>query len=116
MRQFHGLTFFNSSTIARRFGDGVPVSRQDLAEDLQLRLESVAELADHLEAEGLILQVSQRGSEDVGLTLALSPEKIPLARLVELGARLTVGPEDRTGPGWSFLDKLHDARRRAAGE
>ena len=104
------------ATIARRFGDGVPVSRQDLAEDLQLRLESVAELADHLEAEGLILQVSQRGSEDVGLTLALSPEKIPLARLVELGARLTVGPEDRTGPGWSFLDKLHDAKRRAAGE
>jgi len=104
------------ATIARRFGDGVPVSRQDLAEELQLRLESVAELADQLEDEGLLLQVSKRGSEDVGLTLALPPEKIPLRRLVDLGARLTVGAGDRTGPGWSFLQTLHEAGQHAAGE
>ena len=104
------------AAVARRFGAGGPVSRQELAEELHLRLESVAELADRLEEEGLLLQVSRRGSEDVGLTLALPPEKIPLARLVDLGARLTVGPDERQGPGWGFLARLREAARRAASE
>jgi membrane protein len=104
------------ATVARRFGNGVTVSRQDLAEELRLRLDSVAELADRLEDEGLLLQVSRRGSEDVGLTLALPPERIPLSRLVDLGARLTVGSDERSGPGWAFLGTLRDSARHAAGE
>jgi len=104
------------ATVARRFGAGAPVSRQDLAEELHLRLDSVAELADRLEDEGLLFQVSKRGSEDVGLTLALPPEKIPLARLVDLGVRLTMRGGDRTGPGWPFLGELGAAAREAAGE
>ena len=103
------------AAIARGFASGQPRSRQDLAEELQLRLESVADLADKLEAEGLVLQVQPRGTSDVALTLALPPESIPLARLVDLGARLS-GVRERTGPGWRFLGDAQDAARDAAGD
>ena len=104
------------AAIARGFASGQPKSRQDLAEELQLRLESVADLADKLEGEGLVHQVHLRGTSDVALTLALPPESIPLARLVDLGARLSVGVRERTGPGWEFLGTLQEAARDAAGE
>jgi membrane protein len=104
------------AAIARGFARGEPRSRQDLAEELELRLEWVAELADRLEREGLVLQVQRRGGDDVALTLARPPESIPLARLIELGAQLSVGPKERTGPGWRFLGTLREAARSAAGE
>ena len=104
------------AAIARGFAKGQPLSRQDLAEELQLRLEAVAELAGKLEEEGLVHQVQPRGTADVALTLAQPPESIPLARLVDLGARLSVGPDVRKGPGWRFLGTLQDAARTAAGE
>jgi hypothetical protein len=102
--------------IARGFANGQPKSRQDLAEELQLRLESVADLADKLAEEGLVHQVQLRGTSDVALTLALPPESIPLARLVDLGARLSVGARERPGRGWEFLGTLQEAARGAAGE
>jgi membrane protein len=104
------------AAIARGFASGQPKSRQDLAEELQLRLEAVADLADKLEGEGLVHQVQLRGTSDVALTLALPPESIPLARLVDLGARLSVGVRERTGPGWEFLGVMQEAARDAAGE
>ncbi len=52
----------------------------------------------------------------MALTLALPPEAIPLARLVDLGARLSVGPNERTGPGWRFLGTMQEAARAAAGD
>ena len=104
------------AAIAQGFVRGKPTSRQDLAEELELRLEAVAELADQLEKEGLVLQVQPRGGGDVELTLARPPESIPLARLVDLGARLSVGPSERQGPGWRFLDTVRDAARAAAGD
>jgi len=111
-----GTTLEMMAAVGRAFATGQPVSRQDLAEQLQLRLEAVAELAARLEEARLIHQVRARGTEDVGLTLALPPEKIPLARLVELGHRLTVGAEELPGPGWRFLGTLRDAARAAVGE
>jgi membrane protein len=104
------------ATIARGFARGQPMSRQDLAEEVQLPLEYVAELANRLEEEGLVHQVQPRGSADVGLTLALPPESIPLSRIVDLGARLSVGSRARSGPGWGFLATLRDASRSAAGD
>ncbi len=104
------------TAIARGFARGQPRSRQDLAEELRLSLESVADLADKLEEEGLVLQVHRRGTSDVALTLALPPESIPLTRLVDLGVRLSAGPRERTGPGWEFLATLQEAARDAAGE
>ena len=91
-----------------------PVSRQGLAEDLDLRLESVAELVSRLEAEGLVHQVTRRGTEDVGLTLALPPDRIPLARIAELASRLTLGTRPREGAGWGALarDPRAGPRRR----
>jgi membrane protein len=104
------------AAIARGFAKGQPLSRQELAEELQLHLQAVAELAGKLEAEGLVHQVQQRGTSDVALTLAQPPASIPLARLVDLGARLSVGPGERSGPGWGFLGHMRDAARAAAGE
>ena len=101
--------------IARRAREGQPVSRQQLAEDVDLRLEAVSELVTCLEAERLVHHVSRRGSE-VGVTLALAPERIPLARLLELASRATLGACPRTGPGWSELASILANARAVAGE
>jgi membrane protein len=101
--------------LARRGLDGHPVSRQDLAEHLELRLEAVNELVGRLEAEGLVLQVSREG-DDVGLALATGPERIPLARLLELAARSTLGTPARGGPEWDALQSLLAQQRLGAGE
>jgi membrane protein len=104
------------AAIGRGFASGQARSRQALAEDLRLRLEAVAELASRLEAEGLVLQVARTGTEDVGLTLALPPEKIPITRILDLASRLTLGERLCTGPGWRTLADLQAAARAAAGE
>jgi membrane protein len=101
--------------LARRGLDGQPVSRQDLAEDLELRLEAVNELLGRLEAEGLVLRVSREG-DDVGLALATGPERIPLARLLEIAARSTIGMPPRGGPEWDALQALLAQQRQGAGE
>jgi membrane protein len=104
------------AAIARGFEGGQPVSRQDLAEELDLRLESVAELVTRLEAEGLVHQVERRGTEDVGLTLALPPERISLARIADLASRFTLGTKPREGAGWDALAAIHASARAAAGD
>jgi membrane protein len=104
------------AAIARGFAGGLPVGRQALAEELDLRLESVAELVSRLEAEGLVHQVARRGTEDVGLTLALPPDRIPLARIVEVASRFTLGTKPREGAGWDALAAIHASARAAAGE
>jgi membrane protein len=100
--------------IARRAQGGQPVSRRQLADELDLRLESVAELLSCLEADGLVHQVSRGGSE-AGVTLALAPERIPLGRLLELASRGTLGARPRSGGGWDALGALHAAWRESAG-
>ena len=97
------------AAIARASREGRPASRQGLAEELDLRLEAVAELQRRLEDEGLVVQIARRGSEDVGLMLSLPPEHIPLARIVSLAARFTLGERPRTGPGWALLASLYES-------
>jgi membrane protein len=104
------------AAIARGFTKGEVLGRQALAEELDLRLESVAELVSRLEAEGLVHQVPRRGSEDVGLTLALPPDRIPLARIADLASRFTLGTRPRAGVGWDALASIHATARAAAGE
>ena len=104
------------AAIARGFALGQALSRQALAEDLDLRLESVAELVERLEVEGLVRQVARRGTEDVGLTLALPPDRIPLARIAELASRVTLGTRPREGAGWDALAAIHANARAAAGD
>jgi membrane protein len=104
------------AAIARGFAGGEIVGRQALAEELDLRLESVAELVERLEEEGLVNQVARRGTEDVGLALAQPPDKIPLARIAELASRFTLGTKPRQGPGWGALAAIHETARAAAGD
>jgi membrane protein len=105
------------TAIAHGFERGQPVGRQDLAEEVGLPLEAVAELALKLEEAGLVYQVPKRGSDDVGLTLALPPDRIALATLLELGGRLVLGPgERRAGPGWQLLQSLQESARSSVGE
>jgi membrane protein len=104
------------TAIARGFAGGEPLSRQGLAEDLGVGLEGIASLLERLEQEGLVHQVTPRGSEDELVTLAMPPDRIRLARLVDLASRLTVGSEPRKGPGWDALTALHAGMRKAAGE
>jgi len=102
--------------IARASRDGAPAGRQALAEELKLPLEAVGELVVCLEDEKLVVHVTRRGSEDLGLMLALPPERIALARVVALASRFTLGDRPREGPGWSALGWLHETARAAAGE
>lgn len=101
--------------VARSSRQGQPVSRQALAEELDLRLEAVGELLARLEREALVVQVRRGGSEDVGVMLGLPPERIPLARLLELAACCSLGSHPRTGGGWDLLRELQAAEREAAG-
>ena len=101
--------------IARRAQSGQPVTLQGLAEDVDLRLEAVSELVSCLETEGLVHQVTWRGA-DAGVTLALPPEGVRLARLVEIASRLTLGAGVHGGPAWDALAKMLDDARVAAGE
>ena len=89
------------------------MSRLELAEDVDLRLDAVAELVACLEAEGLVHQVARRGS-DAGVTLALAPERIPLARLLEIATRATLGRASAERPrlGRAAGDPRERARRR----
>jgi membrane protein len=104
------------AAIARGFAGGQPVGRQALAEELDLRLEAVAELVARLEGEGLVHQVARRATEDVGLTLALPPDRIPLARIAELSSRFSLGTRPREGAGWDALAAIHANARAAAGD
>lgn len=104
------------AAIARSFTGGQPLGRQALAEDLELPLEAVAELVSRLEEEGLVHQVAQRGTPDVGLTLALPPDRIPLTRIADLASRLTLGAPPREGPGWGGLAAIHANARASAGD
>ncbi len=104
------------AAIARTSRDGQPASRQGLAEELTLRLEAVAELVRCLEDEGLVVEVTRATSEDVGLLLALPPERIPLARVVALASRYTLGDRPREGRAWSALATLHETALTAAAE
>jgi membrane protein len=104
------------AAIACASRDGQPASRQGLAEELKLRLEAVAELLGRLQDEGLVVQVSRPGSDDVGLMLSLPPERIPLSRIVSLAERFTLGEKPREGPGWGALAALYDTAREAVGQ
>jgi membrane protein len=104
------------AAIARASRAAEPLSRQRLAEDLDLRLESVAELVRVLEDEGLVLHTSRPGSEDVGLTLAVPAQNLPLARVLSIASRYSLGDKARQGPGWGALARLHETAREATGE
>ncbi len=104
------------AAIARASRDGQPASRQALAEELMLRLEAVAELVRCLEDEGLVVHVTHARTEDVGLMLALPPERIPLARVVALASRYTLGDRPREGRAWNTLATLHESARSAASQ
>jgi membrane protein len=101
-------------TLARRALEGRAIAREELAEELDLRVEAVAELVSCLQSEGLVHQVAlARGGTE--LALALPPDRVPLTRLLELAARSTLGPRP-AGDGWGALAELLQAARAAAGE
>ena len=102
--------------IARGFTRGDVVGRQALSEELDLSVAAVAELVARLEAEGLVHSVPRRGSDDVGLTLALPPDQIPLARIADLASRFTLGTRPREGAGWDALAAIHASARASAGD
>jgi hypothetical protein len=52
----------------------------------------------------------------VGLTLALPPDRISLARIAELASRFTLGTRPREGVGWDALAAIHASARTAAGD
>lgn len=105
------------SRIGRAFAAGQPITGSDLADTLHLPLRSVTQLGEHLEAAGLVHRVESAGHTDGGFSLALPPDRIHIAQLLELGRVLTVGGQaQRRGPDWAVLDQLAQVQQQAAAQ
>lgn len=110
--------------IGRAFVEGRTVTREQVAHELALPARVVTCLAECLEGAGLIHPSQPRGEGDTAYVLALPPEKIPVARLLDLSR--TIAKESQVDersaadrkqiPGWSLLDDLATAQRDKAGD
>lgn len=102
--------------VAVAFDEGRAMTRGQLAQALGLPERAVAELTRQLESQGLIHRVQGASPEDTGITLAQPPERIAVARLLQLINDITLTPTKRTGKtGWEYLEELQQAQRHAAG-
>lgn len=100
--------------IAAAFDHGKTVSESELAQTLRLPARSVHRLGDKLETEGLVNHVDRHGAEGDHYSLAVSPDKIPVTRLIDLAhAMTTVGGVNKNDPGWQLLDRLAAAEKQA---
>jgi len=102
--------------IGRAFDSGKTLSRDDLADQLELPIAAVSQITARLCDAGMVHQVSNRGSQ-FQLALARPPEKITMASLIELADSLTDGRSDgRQDPSWEHLARLNRAKLDAVAE
>ena len=104
--------------VGEAFNEGEVLSGQNLAEQLDLPLGVVVQLADRLENEGLIHQVQSAGAVvPSGYALATPAQQIPLKRLLEIAADISRSADgNRDSAGWRYLGALAAAQRDAAGD
>lgn len=104
--------------VGRCFVQGCAVERQQLSEHLGLPSRIVHEFAGQLEKSGLIHTLRQ-DTADVSYVLALPPDRIRIADVLELGRTLSRSgnsphPDQGANAEWKFIDDLFYAKRQAA--
>ena len=103
--------------IGESFAKGVPVSSGELSRRLAIWAPAVAALGQLLETEGLVHRVEATRWHDGGYSLAVPPQQIPIAGLLDLGRAFTDGAPRRDGhPTGALFAVLDKAQRDASGD
>jgi membrane protein len=108
--------------IGKAFLEGVTITADKIAAELSLPVRVIVCLGEDLEKAGLVHRTQPKGEEDPGYTLAMPPDKIQVAHLVEISGELAKEEfvetptriERRDLPGWTFLDDLTQAQKDRA--
>lgn len=101
--------------IGEAFNRGKAVALDDIAIRTDLPLRAVNHLAQHLEKENLLHRVQPRNGAAVGYTLAQPPDRIQIARLLDIGETLALSKQSaRKLPGRDMLAELEVAQHKAA--
>ena len=103
--------------IGRRFADGESIDDATIAQRLDLPVRGVARFCNALESAGLVHRVQHGKDDDRSYALALPPDRIPIARLLEVSHTLAgERKHDPTAPGEATLARLNRAQCDAAGD
>jgi membrane protein len=97
------------SAVAEAFEQGRPVSVDQIAERLDAPIKPIDRLVDELTRRGLLHQLPSDAGP-AGLTLALPPNKIRIADLIDTTRATT---EDAPLPGHTLLQQLAEAQNKA---
>jgi membrane protein len=100
--------------IGKSFTNGLPVSAAEISQQLLIPASSVVELGELLERHRLVHRVEPARKHDGGYSLAMPPDRIRLAALLELSHEQMNGGKSNAAN--QLLDHLHAAQRDAAGD
>ncbi len=101
--------------IGRAFTEGKTVGRQALAERLNLPARLINDFSCELEKAGLIHCVASEDG-DTGYALALPPDRIRIATVLELGQRMLPEASNGGDDAWRCMAQLKAAQRERAGD
>lgn len=103
--------------VGRGFGGGKPVSAEQVSGELLLDTDSITEMGIALEEAGMVHRLEGSGRHEGGYTLALPPDRIRVATLLDLGRTLA---ESKRWSGdhaaKALLDRMDVAQHEVVGE
>ncbi|MEM6334363.1 MAG: YhjD/YihY/BrkB family envelope integrity protein [Planctomycetota bacterium] len=102
--------------LAQRFHHGKPLDTDDLATSLNLPAAAAHRIVTALCKAGLVhrvLESNATSTEDAPLTLARSPQSIPMADILDVGDRIARGQSTPDHIAADTMDRLDRARRDA---
>lgn len=101
--------------VAQAFQKGNVLSLDQLATRLSLPVAGAEQITRQLEKAGLVHRAQRDGSESLGYALALPPDQIKLAAIIDLGHDRYAdrAPAD---PAAAILKTLRDAQKSAVGD
>lgn len=105
------------SVVGRAFARGHPITQEQISRELLIDTLTVSNIGEALEEAGLLHRLDASGHHHGGFSLAISPDQIRIADLLNLGrtlAKTQMGPE--TAPTQALLERLDAAQRDAAGD
>ena len=103
------------ATVGQAFERGETVTAARLADRLSLSLPAVTRLGEALKQAGLVHELHVGEDGVIGYTLARPPQRITLAKVLEVGQSLTMDRQaTRRAPGHHMVERLGQAQFDAA--
>ncbi|MEX0777790.1 MAG: YhjD/YihY/BrkB family envelope integrity protein [Phycisphaeraceae bacterium] len=99
--------------IAQEFVKGKTIGRMELADRVGLPSRVLNDYLAQLQVAGLIHCVGSEGDR-TGYSLARPPDRIAVAEVLALGAKLTHTSSNGKAVGWDYLERLAEAQRKVA--